>query len=253
MSGRKVKLVYISDYTCPWCFIGYKELQNAIKQTPQLGFNYEIEVRPFTLATSEKQCAGHTKEEAMVKKFGRERWENCKNVVTQKGQEVGIEFAMSGPLSQTMLAHRLMAKVQAVGGSEAQMTLLQAIFSAYHEQEMDIGSEDVLADIVEEQGILSRDEAISFLQSDELFTKVDEQIKEARTKGVTGVPFTIIDGRWAVSGGQPAPVFVQIFNKLAAACGCGPGAGYLHDAPTPKAVGECSKTCGDEADGPMCS
>ena len=40
--------------------------------------------------------------------------------------------------------------------------------------------------------------------------KVDDQIKEARAKGVTGVPFTIIDGRWAVSGGQPAPIFVQV-------------------------------------------
>ena len=40
--------------------------------------------------------------------------------------------------------------------------------------------------------------------------KVDDQIKEARAKGVTGVPFTIIDGRWAVSGGQPAPVFVKV-------------------------------------------
>ncbi|VDB94308.1 unnamed protein product [Peniophora sp. CBMAI 1063] len=254
MSGRKVKLVYISDYTCPWCYIGYKELQNAIKQTPQLGFNYEIDVRPFTLASSEKQCSGIDKEEAMVKKFGRERWENCKNVVIQKGQEVGIEFAMAGPLSQTMLAHRLMAKAQIVAGTEGQLKLLQAIFSAYHEQEMDIGSEDVLAELAEEQGILSRDETLAFLQSDELLVKVDDQIKEARAKGVQGVPFTIIDGRWAVSGGQPAPVFVQIFNKLAAACGC---AGQTHDAPTPKAVHDCSKTCNDgmcqDADGPTCS
>lgn len=65
---------------------------------------------------------------------------------------------MSGPLCQTMLAHRLMAKAQVIGGSEAQKKLLSAIFSAYHEQELNIGSEDVLADLAEEQGILSRDE-----------------------------------------------------------------------------------------------
>ena len=69
-----------------------------------------------------------------------------------------FDSAMSGPLSQTMLAHRLMAKAQIVGGTEAQLKLLQAIFSAYHEQELDIGSEDVLAELAEEQGILSRDE-----------------------------------------------------------------------------------------------
>lgn len=33
---------------------------------------------------------------------------------------------------------------------------------------------------------------------------------EARKKGVTGVPFTIIDGRWAVIGGQTAEVYIQV-------------------------------------------
>jgi hypothetical protein len=39
---------------------------------------------------------------------------------------------------------------------------------------------------------------------------VNHQVAEARAKGVTGVPFTIIDGKWAVSGGQSAPVFVKV-------------------------------------------
>jgi hypothetical protein len=39
---------------------------------------------------------------------------------------------------------------------------------------------------------------------------VNHQVAEARAKGVTGVPFTIIDSKWAVSGGQSAPVFVKV-------------------------------------------
>ena len=35
---------------------------------------------------------------------------------------------------------------------------------------------------------------------------------EARKKGVTGVPFTIINGRWAVSGGQTSEVYGQVRN-----------------------------------------
>jgi predicted DsbA family dithiol-disulfide isomerase len=75
------------------------------------------------------------------------------------------------------------------------------------------------------------------VNSDECLGKVNHQVAEAREKGVTGVPFTIIDGKWAVSGGQSAPVFVkvrmirkiairsarltarQIFSKLAEAPG----------------------------------
>ena len=39
---------------------------------------------------------------------------------------------------------------------------------------------------------------------------MNDQVTEAREKGVTGVPFTIIDGKWAVSGGQSAPVYVKV-------------------------------------------
>ena len=79
------------------------------------------------------------------------------------------------------------------------------------------------------------------MKSDECLAKVNHQVAEARAKGVTGVPFTIIDGKWAVSGGQSAPVFVkvrmirkiaidlsrldyasQIFSKLAEAPGSPP-------------------------------
>lgn len=33
---------------------------------------------------------------------------------------------------------------------------------------------------------------------------------EARRKGVNGVPFVVIDGKWAVSGGQTAEVYTQV-------------------------------------------
>jgi hypothetical protein len=48
------------------------------------------------------------------------------------------------------------------------------------------------------------------MNSDDCLAKVNHQVAEARAKGVTGVPFTIIDGKWAVSGGQSAPVFVKV-------------------------------------------
>lgn len=53
-------------------------------------------------------------------------------------------------------------------------------------------------------------QALDFLKSDELLAEVEAQIAEAREKGVTGVPFTIIDGKWAVSGGQQASVYVKV-------------------------------------------
>jgi predicted DsbA family dithiol-disulfide isomerase len=40
--------------------------------------------------------------------------------------------------------------------------------------------------------------------------------EKARTIGITGVPMTIIDGKWAVSGGQSSDVYVQVRSHLRA-------------------------------------
>ena len=34
--------------------------------------------------------------------------------------------------------------------------------------------------------------------------------EEVRKKGVTGIPLILIDGKWAVKGGQPSDVLVQV-------------------------------------------
>ena len=33
---------------------------------------------------------------------------------------------------------------------------------------------------------------------------------DARSKGITGVPVIIIDGKWLISGAQPSDVFIQV-------------------------------------------
>lgn len=54
------------------------------------------------------------------------------------------------------------------------------------------------------------DKAVKFLQSTELEPEVNAMCEKARTIGITGVPMTIIDGKWAVSGGQSSDVYVQV-------------------------------------------
>jgi predicted DsbA family dithiol-disulfide isomerase len=54
------------------------------------------------------------------------------------------------------------------------------------------------------------DQALDFFDSDENLEEVTQMMEESRINGVTGVPFTVIDGKWAVSGGQSADVYVQV-------------------------------------------
>jgi predicted DsbA family dithiol-disulfide isomerase len=218
MSKRLVKLIVISDFACPWCFVANRELHNAIAQCSNLPVTFEVEYRPFTLHNT-YPTEPIDKNEFVGRKIGRERWEACKVMATERGEAVGINFSFTGPVSLTIPAHRLMTKAYEVGGAAAQTALFSPIFRAYYEDDLDISDPDVLADVADEAGIMSKDEALDFVKSDECLAKVNHQVAEARAKGVTGVPFTIIDGKWAVSGGQTAPVFVKIFSKLAEAPG----------------------------------
>ena len=53
-------------------------------------------------------------------------------------------------------------------------------------------------------------QAVEFFKSDEYRAEIEQMANEARKKGVSGVPFPIINGRWAVSGGQTADVYTQV-------------------------------------------
>ncbi|KAH9995684.1 thioredoxin-like protein [Russula compacta] len=214
MSKRVAKLIVISDFACPWCFVAHRELQAAIVQCSNLPISFEVEYRPFLLHPS-APTDGVDKNEFVGRKIGREKWEACKQMATERGEAVGISFSFTGPVSSTILAHRLMTKAYEIGGPAAQSALFTPIFRAYYEDDLDIGDPDVLADVAEQAAVMSSAEALGFLNSDECLTKVNHQVAEARAKGVTGVPFTIIDGKWAVSGGQTTPVLVKIFSKLA--------------------------------------
>ncbi|TBU32638.1 thioredoxin-like protein [Dichomitus squalens] len=211
-----VQLVVISDIVCPWCYIGLAELQKAIKETAsELQITIKVEHRPFLLHPSMEEDKVLDKAEWYLEKFGADKLEHVKSMVQGRAKEVGIEINFQGVMTQTIRAHRLSRKAYVLGGQELQEKFLDRIFKAYFSEGKDISDLNILGDLAEEAGITSKSEAIEFLTSDEYQEEVETMAAEARKKGVTGVPFTVINGRWAVSGGQTSEVFGQIFRKLA--------------------------------------
>ncbi|KZT29686.1 thioredoxin-like protein [Neolentinus lepideus HHB14362 ss-1] len=221
MAATKViKLVVISDVICPWCYIGQKELLAAIDQMASIPnlcpVKFDVEFRPFRLLTSLKDNDPPVdKETWYAQRFGKDKYENIQKMVGVRAKKVGVNISWGGLLSQSTLAHRLLQKAWKDGGQKLQQPLLTAIFKAFLEDEKDIGDKEVLAECAAEAGSFTKEEAIKFLETDEGLAEVDSMIADTRAKGITGVPFTIIDGKWAVSGGQTADVYVQIFTKLA--------------------------------------
>ncbi|TFK40137.1 thioredoxin-like protein [Crucibulum laeve] len=231
MSNRLVKLTVITDFVCVNCCIGHHELVNAInycKDTLQLPLSFELEHVPFRLISP--ACITETSPKVersvfLANQIGKEKFTKLQAVIAKWGEEKGIPISFRGVVSQTTRAHRLCQKAFQMGGQNLQIPLLSAIFKAHMEEGKDIADFGVLADLAEKTGVMSSQEALKFLESDELEKEVNEMCESARSGGITGVPMTIIDGKWAVSGGQSSDVFIQIFKKLAAA--------GVHSAPSP--------------------
>ncbi|KAI0783585.1 thioredoxin-like protein [Abortiporus biennis] len=208
---RVIKLLVFSDIICPWCYIGQREMDKAIEQCSDYPLKFEIEYRPYKLQPSLKEDQVISKREWFESRFGKEKTESMNSMVSSRGEQVGINFKLTdGVITQTTKAHRLLLKAWKLGGQDLQLPLLHALFKGYFEQSKNLGDIASLAGVAAEVGVMSHDEAVKFLESDECQAEVEQMMIEVRKKGVTGVPFVVIDGRWAVSGGHSADTYVQV-------------------------------------------
>ncbi|KAE9408485.1 thioredoxin-like protein [Gymnopus androsaceus JB14] len=233
--NRQVKLTVINDVVCPNCNIGQHELIGAIsycQDTLQLPLTFEIEFLPFRLIPTrllpdDNNAPKVSKEDFFTNTVGKEPYAAMQASVMKWSKEKNIPIAFKGLVSQSTRAHRISRKAYQLGGQNKQLPFLCAVFRAYLEEGKDVADVDVLSDICEQTGVMSKQEAIDFLDSNELLDEVNMMCEKVRSK-VTGVPLTIIDGKWCVQGGQSSEIFIQIFKKLAYA--------GVHAAPSPFAA-----------------
>lgn len=213
---KAIKLTVISDIICPWCYIGQRELDSALEMCKDLPIEVEIEYRPYRIYPSLHDGQFIDKRKWYESKFGEDKIKTMEQMVVPRARELGIDLKFTdGIITQTTLAHRLMLKAWKIGGQNTQQALLSALFKGYFEESANVGDTDVLADMAVTANMLTKEEAVSFLESDELLDEVETMINESKKKGISGVPFIVINGKWAVSGGQTAEIFAQIFQKLA--------------------------------------
>ncbi len=202
-----MKIEIWSDYVCPFCYIGKRRLEEALEQTG-LSENTEIVFKAFELDPNSPAVSDTLIKESLAKKYGMSIEEAKKmtdNVVDQaKAVGLNYNFDIMTP-ANTFNAHRL-AKLAEQEGFDK--TVSESLLKAYFIDGEKIGTDDVLLRIAEEAGI-SRDRAIEVLGSDEFATDVRMDIAEAQQIGVKGVPFFVINRKYAISGAQPADAFLE--------------------------------------------
>jgi predicted DsbA family dithiol-disulfide isomerase len=198
-----------SDVICPWCFVGKRRLERALCE---VGAQASVTWLPFEL-NPDMPPDGLERATYRARKFGPERSRELDANMTALGQEEGIAFAFDriARTPNTRKAHALIAHASRLGRGDA---VVEALFRAYFEEALDIGSDEVLADIAVRHG-LDRAEALRALSDRQLRDAVVARESEAARLGVSGVPFFIVEGQWAISGAQASEAWVDALRQIA--------------------------------------
>ncbi len=211
MTKPVIKIDVVSDVVCPWCYIGKRRLEKAIDQLKD-DFDFEVEYHPFELNPN-MPVEGRNQKEYLAAKFGGEERYNKITSHTQKtAAEEGLKFDFSKQKTSpnTFNSHRLIAFAKTKG---KQAEVKEALMSAYFEKGVDLTKTENLVSIASEHG-LDVNEVNSFLKSEALAAevKLEEQLNHQR--GISGVPFYIINNKYGVSGAQPSEFFVNTLTEI---------------------------------------
>jgi predicted DsbA family dithiol-disulfide isomerase len=199
----------ISDVICPWCFIGKRRFERALRLLPE-GVETEVHWRPFEL-NPDMPAAGIDRKSYRSRKFG--SWEQAQALdaqMSQVGAEEGIRFAFErmATTPNTLEAHRL---IWLAGEQGVQSAVVEALFHAYFEAALNVGDCGVLTAVATNAGMDVRE----FLESDRGRDAVDAEELTARRVGVSGVPFFLMGGAIPVSGAQaPEALAAAMFTAL---------------------------------------
>jgi len=204
MAGVRVEIW--SDIVCPWCYIGKRRLETALG-TFEHAADVEIEWRSFQLDPSIPKGTAEPVHDALAKKFGGSKGQ-VKAMTAQVGELAaaeGLHYDFDRAVSMnTFDAHRLIHLAKAHGlGAEAHERLMRA--SLIEGATLDTPT---LVRLGTEIGVPAA-AAERVLAGDDYTTAVEEDIRQARAYGATGVPFFVLNQAYGVSGAQSADVFLQ--------------------------------------------
>lgn len=208
-----MKIEVWSDVVCPFCYIGKRKLEEALNGFAQKD-QVEIEFKSFQLDPNTPAYSGKSYFESLAVKFGSlEKVKEMTSNIVEQGKLVGLEFNFEeAKVANTFDAHRLTKFAKAHGKD---LALSEKLLQAHFTDEKDVGDFDTLSEIAEDVG-LSKDEALAVLQDKDAYAaEVHADIEEARQFGISGVPYFIINRKYAISGAQPVETFKQALEKVA--------------------------------------
>ena len=207
-----MKIEFVSDVACPWCAVGLNSLEMALARIGD-SLQVELHFEPFELNPTMPPEGADTLA-YLTKKYGTtvERIAQNREVIRQRGADVGFTFGERPWVWNTFDAHRLLYWAGLEG---RQRQLKHALLSAYHTDARNPGDTKVLLQLAADVG-LDVPRARQILQGDEYAAEVRARERHFQQLGIDSVPSMIIDGRHLIQGGQAPDVLEEALREIAA-------------------------------------
>jgi predicted DsbA family dithiol-disulfide isomerase len=172
-----------------------------------------VEFHSFELSpdTPEDFQGGEADYLATHKGISRDQAQEMLDRVTGVAADAGLGYRFDLlQHTNTVKAHELLHFAKSKG---RQLELAERLMSAYFQEGRHLGRDDELVALASDVG-LDADEARDALVSHLFLDAVRDDQRQAVDFGINGVPFFVIDGKYGVSGAQPAEAFAQIARQV---------------------------------------
>lgn len=207
-----IRIDFISDIACPWCVIGLRGLQRALREAGD-GVEAQIVFHPFEL-NPHMAAEGENITEHIQKKYGGtpERSAAARQALVERGAALGFRFSYTpeSRIWNTFDAHRLL---HWAGLEGKQLALKEALFKANFTDQKSTSDHDALV-AAAEAARLAPVRARAILTSAEYAEEVRRAEAFWTSRGVNAVPMIIFNQRWALQGGQPPEVFARVLADI---------------------------------------
>ncbi len=211
-----MRIDVVSDVACPWCAIGMTALDSALTRIGADVGAIELHLQPFELNPT-MGPEGEDAAKYLSEKYGLSAEQLAVNRarIAERGAAEGFRFGTRSHVWNTFDAHRLLFWAGVEGPPGAQVALKRALLKAYHGDDRNIASADVLVELAAQVG-LPAERAREVLERGEFAEEVRQAERFWQEVGIHSVPAVIIDRKHLISGGQPSAVFEQALRQIAA-------------------------------------
>jgi protein disulfide-isomerase len=212
-NSSKMKVEVWSDIMCPFCYIGKRHYEAALKQFADSN-RIEIEWKSFqldpTIPKNPENKNNVYKYLADRKGMSEAQSRKMHDNVVEMAKQVGLNYNFDNAvIANSFDAHKMIQLAKTKGlGDEAE----ELLFRAYFIEGMDFGDAETLVKIGQEIGLQATEIEVALL-SDDFAYKVKSDIAEAAQLGVQGVPFFVFNRKYAISGAQPTESFLETMQK----------------------------------------